>query len=127
MGDSKHSTTSYLTSDNKYLIVNDKKYIVLSIQRCMLYPRCVSDKTDPDIAHIAYPFRDAMCTICRVCHEVTTLKDKLKRVHSLEELNGFANRRKVLGVDLPKWTDEERQLILKRKYELQRQHGTRRK
>lgn len=48
------------------------------------------------------------------------LEDKLKNVHSLEELYGFANRRKVLGVDLPKWTEEERRLILARKYELER-------
>jgi hypothetical protein len=48
------------------------------------------------------------------------LEDKLKNVHSLEELYGFANRRKVLGVDLPKWTEEERRLILARKYELEK-------
>lgn len=47
------------------------------------------------------------------------LEDKLKNIHSLDELYGFANRRKVLGVDLPKWTDEERRLILARKYELE--------
>jgi len=48
------------------------------------------------------------------------LEDKLKTIHSLEELYGFANRRKVLGVDLPKWTEEERRLILARKYELEK-------
>ena len=48
------------------------------------------------------------------------LEDKLKNVHTLEELYGFANRRKVLGVDLPKWTEEERRLILARKYELEK-------
>lgn len=51
------------------------------------------------------------------------LEDKLKNVHTLEELYGFANRRKVLGVDLPKWTDEERRLILARKYELEKAHA----
>jgi hypothetical protein len=48
------------------------------------------------------------------------LEDKLKNIHSLEELYGFANRRKVLGVDLPRWTDDERRLILARKYELEK-------
>jgi len=42
----------------------------------------------------------------------------------LQELYGFANRRKVLGIRdeaiLPKWTDEERSLILARKYELEK-------
>jgi len=59
------------------------------------------------------------------------LVDALKSIHNLDELYGLANRRKVTGVTddkiFPKWTDEERQLILARKYELQRQHETRRK
>ena len=53
-----------------------------------------------------------------------TLEDKLKTIHCLQELYGFANRRKVLGISdeaiLPKWTDEERSLILARKYELEK-------
>jgi len=48
-----------------------------------------------------------------------TLEDKLKNILTLDELEGFANRRSVLKVDLPKWTDEEKRLILVRKYELQ--------
>lgn len=48
-----------------------------------------------------------------------TLEDKLKNILTLDELEGFANRRSVLRVDLPKWTDEEKRLILVRKYELQ--------
>lgn len=49
-----------------------------------------------------------------------TFKEKVNAISCLEELEGFANRRKVLGVDLPKWSEEERQIILMRKYELQR-------
>lgn len=48
-----------------------------------------------------------------------TFEQKLKSITSLEELYGFANRRKVLQVDLPAWTDEERAMILQRKYELE--------
>lgn len=48
-----------------------------------------------------------------------TLEQKLKSVTTLEELYGFANRRKVLQVDLPDWTPEERALIMQRKYELE--------
>jgi hypothetical protein len=48
------------------------------------------------------------------------IEARLRSVTSLDELYGFANRRKVLGVDLPKWTDEERRLILARKYELEK-------
>ena len=48
-----------------------------------------------------------------------TFEQKLKSITSLEELYGFANRRKVLQVDLPDWTDEERAMILQRKYELE--------
>lgn len=50
--------------------------------------------------------------------DLMTFKEKLATIHSIDELYGFANRRRVLGVDLPKWTDEERQLIVQRKYEL---------
>ena len=56
-----------------------------------------------------------------------TLKEKLDGIHSIDELYGFANRRKVLGcVDeriTPEWTDDERRLILLRKYQLEK--GTR--
>lgn len=55
---------------------------------------------------------------------LSRLSDRLANIHSLDELYGFANRRKVLGCAddkiAPKWTDEERQLILARKYELER-------
>jgi len=48
-----------------------------------------------------------------------TLEEKLKKVETLEELEGFANRRRYLPT-LPRWTDEERGLILQRKYELEK-------
>ena len=47
-----------------------------------------------------------------------TLADKLNSINDLEELHGFANRRSVLQIDLPKWTEEERKAILWRKTEL---------
>ena len=52
------------------------------------------------------------------------LEKKLAAVQSLEELYGFANRRKVLGITddkiAPRWTENERRMILARKYELQK-------
>lgn len=60
---------------------------------------------------------------------MSRLSAKLSKIHCLDELYGFANRRKVLGITdeniLPKWTEEERQLIIARKYELERIHGKR--
>ena len=56
-----------------------------------------------------------------------TLAEKLATIASLDELYGFANKRRVLGLDLPQWTDEERRLILARKYELQTQQKGKRK
>ena len=47
-----------------------------------------------------------------------TLHDKLLTVHTLEELEGFANRRKY-GAQVEPWTEQERQEILWRKMELQ--------
>ena len=32
---------------------------------------------------------------------------KLASIHTEEELYGFANRRRVLGVNLPEWSDEQ--------------------
>lgn len=60
---------------------------------------------------------------------MSRLSEKLSTIHCLDELYGFANRRKVLGITdeniLPKWTDEERRLILARKYELERRYAKR--
>ena len=47
----------------------------------------------------------------------STLRDKLLTVHTLEELEGFANRRKY-GAQVEPWTDQERKEILWRKTEL---------
>ena len=53
-----------------------------------------------------------------------SLSDKLASIHCIDELYGFANRRKVLGIYdesiIPKWTDEEVALIVERKFELQK-------
>ena len=47
-----------------------------------------------------------------------TLHDKLQSVTTLEELEGFANRRKY-GAQVEPWTEQERKEILWRKMELQ--------
>ena len=47
-----------------------------------------------------------------------TLADKLQSVTTLEELEGFANRRKY-GAQVEPWTEQERQEILWRKMELE--------
>lgn len=55
---------------------------------------------------------------------MSRLSEKLAKIHCIEELYGFANRRKVLGITddnlLPRWTENERRMILARKYELQK-------
>jgi hypothetical protein len=60
---------------------------------------------------------------------MSRLSEKLAKIDCLEELYGFANRRKVLGISdeniLPKWTEDERRLILARKYELEQKNGRR--
>ena len=60
---------------------------------------------------------------------MSRLSAKLAKINCLQELYGFANRRKVLGISdeniLPKWTEEERRLILARKYELEQKNGRR--
>ena len=60
---------------------------------------------------------------------LSRLSEKLAKINCLQELYGFANRRKVLGISdeniLPKWTEEERRLILARKYELEQKNGRR--
>jgi hypothetical protein len=56
----------------------------------------------------------------KVVRVADTFSEKLSMIDCLDELYGFANRRKVLGVDLPKWTEDERRMILARKYELER-------
>lgn len=55
-----------------------------------------------------------------------SLEEKLQKIHCLDELYGFANRRKVTGcIDekiFPAWSKEERRIILARKYELERKN-----
>lgn len=53
--------------------------------------------------------------------DLMTFEEKLATIHSLDVLYGFANRRKVLGVDLPKWTEDEVRMILARKYQLEKE------
>jgi len=59
------------------------------------------------------------------------LENALKSIEDLDELYGLANRRKVTGVTdekiFPKWTEQERRLILARKYELEKKYGSRKK
>ena len=43
-----------------------------------------------------------------------TLRQKLEAITDIEELEGFANRRRVTGVDLPKWTQNEIEQIKER-------------
>jgi len=54
-----------------------------------------------------------------------TIEQKLAEINSLDELNGFANRSRVLGVKMPKWSQSEREAILRRKFELE--HGVTRR
>jgi len=45
----------------------------------------------------------------------------LQTVRSIAELEGVANRRRVLrNPNLSMWSDEQKQIILQRKYELER-------
>ena len=53
-----------------------------------------------------------------------TLADKLQSVTTLEELEGFANRRKY-GAQVEPWADEERREILWRKMELEKKRKPR--
>ena len=51
------------------------------------------------------------------------LFEVLQTVKSLAELEGVANRRRVLNnPNLSTWSDAQKQIILQRKYELER-HG----
>jgi hypothetical protein len=66
-----------------------------------------------------------------VSDQLVKLERKLATVSSLDELYGFANRRKVLGLPngefadrvAPRWTEDETRLILARKYELEKRNG----
>jgi hypothetical protein len=56
-----------------------------------------------------------------------TFGEKLQSIDDLEVLEGYANRRRVLGVDLPKWTQDEMDAIRYRKAELEARDGRRKK
>jgi hypothetical protein len=49
-----------------------------------------------------------------------TIIEKLQTIYCLDELDGFLNRRQFLP-SLPEWSEQDRQLILQRKYEIMRQ------
>lgn len=54
--------------------------------------------------------------------DLNALVAKLGQIHDLRELEGFANRRRYCP-SLRRWTDDERALILAKKYELEKRHG----
>ena len=54
--------------------------------------------------------------------DLDALQAKLDRIEDIQELEGFANRRRYFPM-APRWTEEQRQLILRRKYELEKKHG----
>ena len=70
--------------------------------------------TYPNAKLTIYPKGHFKINPCR------TFEEKVASCRTLDELNGFANRRRVLGIELPKWTDYQRQVILARKYELEK-------
>ena len=75
-------------------------------------PNCPSDKAGQDGTSLLKDVR------------MSRLSQKLASIHCIDELYGFANRRKVLGISddniIPKWTDEEVALIVERKFQLQK-------
>jgi len=82
-------------------------------------PNWLQTRLDNGAAKI-YPHGTFKITPC------VTLAEKLQSIRSLDELYGFANRRKVTGcIDediFPAWSKEERRIILARKYELERKN-----
>tara|TARA_Y100000114_G_scaffold156092_1_gene182000 strand:- start:1077 stop:1262 length:186 start_codon:yes stop_codon:yes gene_type:complete len=59
------------------------------------------------------------------------LETKLMKIDCLLELDGFLRRREIFNIlddaVFPEWTAEERNMILNRKYELERKNADRRK
>ena len=110
-----------ISKDNKWLLINGKKYRLQRLQRYATHICNASDKTDQCVANVASPFRDATLQRNCVCQwpRPKSFEEKLQSISSLDELYGFANRRKVLQMDLPRWTEEERQMIMARKKELE--------
>lgn len=54
--------------------------------------------------------------------DLETLQAKLEGIDDIQELEGFANRRRYFPM-APKWTEDQRRLILARKYELEKKYG----
>ena len=48
------------------------------------------------------------------------LERKLATIKTIEELKGFANRRSIFKLDVPKWNENEKRAIQWRKMEIER-------
>tara|TARA_R100001460_G_scaffold50112_4_gene88441 strand:- start:129 stop:434 length:306 start_codon:yes stop_codon:yes gene_type:complete len=54
---------------------------------------------------------------------IQELEKKLSTIKTIDELKGFANRRSIFKLDVPKWNENEKKAIQWRKIEIER--GTR--
>jgi hypothetical protein len=110
---------SHFADDYKSLVINGKKYKVRRLRRYATQ-NYDGDRRASYVSQI--PLGMLHCDGSQ-SDATKSVANKLKNIHDIDELEGFANRRKVLGVDLPKWSEEERRLILMRKYELEKKNG----
>ena len=51
---------------------------------------------------------------------IQELERKLATIKTIEELKGFANRRSIFKLDVPKWNENEKKAIQWRKIEIQK-------
>ena len=51
---------------------------------------------------------------------IQELERKLATINTMEELKGFANRRSIFKLDVPKWSENEKRAIQWRKIEIER-------
>lgn len=51
---------------------------------------------------------------------IQELERKLATIKTIEELKGFANRRSIFKLDVPKWSENEKRAIQWRKIEIER-------
>ena len=51
---------------------------------------------------------------------IQELEKKLETIKTIEELKGFANRRSIFKLDVPKWSENEKRAIQWRKIEIER-------
>ena len=51
---------------------------------------------------------------------IQELEKKLATIKTIEELKGFANRRSIFKLDVPKWSENEKRAIQWRKIEIER-------